>query len=247
MGKRNHVFWAMFVCFFGFMAVLFGNTTNAARTEADLSKLARAVLLHNGTIIEWSLHTRETVYLSTQKEWLKKKEELEDQFPELNWTMSNETGTAALVGYADRGTFSETIKLISTDKIRQSPSYLFYEVKGKKWDSASSDMISAHMAPRIQELFDKDPAIFSCIKGEFNVELNEVMRLSLDPILHALQANESESIKERDFYSISAYSPQLSQTLSFTNKKMNMQIGLRDNGTGTTAFVIGTPILTIEY
>ncbi|MFK4998774.1 YwmB family TATA-box binding protein [Bacillus sp. N9] len=55
-------------------------------------------------------------------------------------------------------------------------------------------------------------------------------------------------MKESDFYSISAKSLRLNQPIAFTENGLNMQIGLRKTGSGSrTSFVIGTPILTIEY
>lgn len=67
-------------------------------------------------------------------------------------------------------------------------------------------------------------------------------------MMTALNAKETEALKEDDLYSISAYSKQFSQSLPLKEKRMNLQIGLREEQLdANTSFVIGTPIITVEY
>ena len=67
-------------------------------------------------------------------------------------------------------------------------------------------------------------------------KLNEFLDFNLEGFLQTLQAKEIESLKEREFYSISAYSSLFVQTIHLTDQDMNMQIGLRKNrlGPGTS-------------
>ncbi|MCJ8007931.1 YwmB family TATA-box binding protein [Lederbergia wuyishanensis] len=228
----------------GFILIFIGNNTIAAPQSTDLDELVQIIGKHHGNIIEWSLYARERVYLLSEEDWLEKKEKLADQFPNMKWQLSNTNGTYSIDGFVDYGKFSETIQILSTDNNRQTTSYLVYEAKGKDWSPFSAEITRK----TVLKLFEGNPKLFSCIKGEFSEELNEFVDLSLDGLLHSLHANEVESVKEQEFYSISAYSSLFAQTLFFTNKQMNMQIGLRKNemGQGTT-IVVGTPILTIEY
>lgn len=123
-----------------------------------------------------------------------------------------------------------------------------YETKGTSWNQDVAKSIHKQSSSAMKLLFDKKPVIFSCIKGEFNENFHEFTHQSLNGLLQSFQAEEIDSLKERDFYSISAKSSLFAQTLSFTENKMNIQIGLRKNALGPgTTFVIGTPILTIEY
>ncbi|MCR2821380.1 YwmB family TATA-box binding protein [Lederbergia panacisoli] len=229
---------------FGFIFTLIGNNTIAAPVSTDIQNLAQTIDKHQGNIIEWSLYARESVYLPTEEERLSKKHELEKQFPDMEW----KAGTDSIIGKRDHGIFSETIQILSTDNNRHLSSYIVYEAKGENWDSKHVNFINDIAEKTVLNLFNGNPILFSCIKGEFSEELNEFVDHSLDGLLQSLHASEVESVKEQEFYSMSAFSSLFAQTLSFTNKQMNMQIGLRKNemGPGTTV-VVGTPILTIEY
>ncbi|MBS4178068.1 YwmB family TATA-box binding protein [Lederbergia citrea] len=249
MKNRQFFILVQLILSFGFIIIFIGNNTNAAQISTDVDKLAQLIKSHNGAIIEWSLYARESVYLSSKDEWLTKGQQLEEQYPDMQWSTSFATDTVSIIGYIDHGAFSETIKIISTDKNRQSSSYIIYEAKGSSWDTKeTANQVAQAVNPKVDALFDKKPIIFSCIKGEFSEELNEFRRFSLDGFLQSLQAKEIESVKEGDFYSLSGYSSLFAQSLSLPNQQMNMQIGLRKNemGPGTT-IVVGTPILTIEY
>lgn len=233
----------------GLMLVVIGNNTNATQMFTDLETLIQNVEQYDGKIIEWSLYAREPVYLSTKEEWLTKKQSLEEQFPNMEWKMSNKADTASIIGFIDHGTFNETIQVLTSfDKNRQLSSYVSYEVKGAYWNLNVENNVAFISNEKIMHLFNKKPIIFSCIKGEFNEELDQVKNDSLDGLLKTFQAKPVESVEEREFSSISAYSSLFAQSLSFTNKQMNMQIGLRKNEMGAgTIIVVGTPILTIEY
>ncbi|MBS4206786.1 YwmB family TATA-box binding protein [Bacillus sp. FJAT-50079] len=244
MMKKYRFTWVQLLLISSFVVIFLGNSSSNAKHEKDIDTLISHIEQQNGTKIEWSLYAREPVYLRTTREWLRKKEWLEKQFPHMNWFMSNDAGIDVFVGQQNHGLFSETIKFISTDQNRQNSSYVVYEVGGTSWDQT----VSNHTEDKVGRLFDKEPVIFSCIKGEFNEDFETFIHHSLDGLLQAFQAEEIEALKESDFYSISAKSSQLNEPISFTENGMNMQIGLRKTGSGSrTSFVIGTPILTIEY
>jgi len=240
---------AQFILIIGFIIMVNGNNTNANQKAIDIKKMAKVIDENNGTIIEWSLYARDSVYFPLSgNEWLTQKDKLEDQFPTMKWTAFTESGKDSIVGFIDHGPFSETIKMLSIDKNGQTSTYVIYEARGADWNSDIANSLSELSNDKIDLLFEGKPVIFSCIKGEFNEELNEFLHLSLDEFLHTLQATEIESVKEREFYSISVYTSLFAQILSLPNTKMNMQIGLRKNEMGTgTIFVVGTPIITIEY
>src|SRR5690606_20893047 len=128
-----------------------------------------------GSKIEWSLYARESVYIQTSQEWLRKKEWLEKLFPDMNWTLSNDAGTKIFTGQMNDELFSETIKLITTDKNRQSASYIIYTVAGTNWNQE----VSKYTTATIDTLFDEKPVLFSCIKGEFNEGFHDFIQHSL--------------------------------------------------------------------
>ena len=92
-----------------------------------------------------------------------------------------------------------------------------------------------------------EPDVFSCIKGVFIEGFAEASKYTMDEIIYKLQAMEMESLREENFISISAYSPSFTHAIPLEENEMNVQLALRQMNEGETEFIIGTPILVIEY
>lgn len=246
--KKNKLMLILFIFLLGFMYIFIGNKTNAANFSTDLTVMADKVEKQNAKITEWSLYTRETIEFSSQKEWLKKVDSLKKQFSNLSWEFRNGQDTLMAVGTLKHKKYVETIKIMSTPINGKFQSYLIYEVNGSSWNDQFSNKLDKIIGGKLGVLYSHKPVIFSCIKGEFNDKIDKVLSSNVEKLLTSLKAEEKEALKEKDFDSISAYSPLLSQSIPTKNTQMNMQIGVRKNGLGAkTTFVIGTPIITIEY
>lgn len=241
MKKQLSFIFLQILFMIGLAASFIGNSTNAAyQRYADMDVLVRGVSEHNGKVIEWSLHTRETIDVFPGDDFI---HTLRRQFPEWDWTFSSGNGLDNATGYKDHGDFLEMIKVISMGN-DNSFFHISYEIKGKEWNGRIAGKAGAIIQSRQETLFKNDPVVFSCIKGVFN----ENDRDLANQLLLFFHAKEIEALKEKDFYSISANSSLFSQSISLTEQEMNLQIGLRNNEKGKgTSFVIGTPILTNEY
>lgn len=220
---------------FCFILIFNGNKLSAKTNIEDLQQLASSVKKADGTIIEWSLYARESVQVLNVDQYIL-------QYPEMEWTV----GEDSLIGTLNTGTYSETIQIMNNQ--HNNTPFISYELSGTDWDEDTGLQASETASHRMKTLFNGEPTLFSCIKGEFNHKIDEFTEQSLNTFMQSLQAKEIESITEHNFRSISAYSSLFTQTLALTEQQMNIQLGLRnselDNG---TIFVIGTPILTIEY
>ncbi|MBO1004783.1 YwmB family TATA-box binding protein [Pseudogracilibacillus auburnensis] len=233
----------LYMIVFCFIVIFIGNNTNATQTSPDIQKLAQAIEEQHGKIIGWSLYAREYVQLPTEKAKRQKRQQLQRDFSEMEWTTTDHQLSAV----NNEATYSETITFISDDENLQA-SYIVYELKGSDWDAQEIIRLSTLAKDKYDVLFTHNPVIFSCIKGEFNEKLADFVNLPLKNVLQSLQAKEVEAVKEDDFYSLSAYSSLFEQDLLLPQHKMNVQIGLRQKGRGAgTTLVVGTPILTIEY
>ncbi|WP_158598301.1 YwmB family TATA-box binding protein [Falsibacillus albus] len=235
----------------GFIYFLLGNTTtNAAKQGIDLWRMAEAVQHDNGKVIEWSLHTRETLNIENAGQFRAKMEKLQETFPQWDWKQDEKKDRFAAVGtsVSANSNFHEKIQLLSTLKNGQRFSYILYEVSGQNWSKEEAQLIKEKFPKQLALIYKEKPVIFSCIKGEFNDKIDHVLSKYASDMLKEFHAEEKESLKEKDFYSVSAYSPDFTQAVPLRNTEMNVQIGLRKSGMGAkTTIVIGTPILTIEY
>ncbi|MBM7585274.1 hypothetical protein JOC86_001816 [Bacillus pakistanensis] len=226
----------------------YGNNTTAANQQLEIEKLVEAVEKSDGDIIEWSLYARENLDFSTSKGFASYYENMRAKYPDFQWTHTKSNEDIVIKGLQKHQDGEESIKLISTDKNGQKSSYLIYEFRGSGWNSKKAQSVRKHFLPKLEEIFNGEPLIFSCIEGEFSDTLDEVLSKRASKLLNDLGAKEVESLKEENFISISAYSKEFKHSVPTENNLMNMQLGLRDEGMGAkTTFVIGTPIITIEY
>lgn len=240
MRKEHFFIFFQMMVMISLIASFIGNNTNAANPlYSDMDQLARGISKKSGTIIEWSLYTREMIDLSKKDQFI---HNLRSQFPEWGWTVSSSKDLDNVTGRMDHDNFRETIKVVTMEK-DGGPSYISYEMTGKVWNARISRKTEKILQSRIDELFKSDMFVFSCIKGVFNEDDGNLT----NDLLRFFHAEEKEALKEKDFYSISANSSLFSQSISLTKHEMNLQIALRKNETGSTSFVIGTPILTNEY
>ncbi|MGI8350966.1 YwmB family TATA-box binding protein [Niallia circulans] len=235
----------------GLAYLTIGNNITIARTKSDLITINEILQKQeNVTINEWSLHARERLENVTSIEDAKAyQSELKTVFPNGDWveTKNHQSWQAKMV-LKSSGQTEESIILttsLTTDNVQ---SYIMYEVRGKKLADKEMKRLDMEINKKISDIFRGKPTIFSCIKGEFSDKMNETLPYKVNHLLDAFQAKKVEALEEDDFISTSAYTPLFEERIDNSEKEMNVQIGLRtqDMG-GKTTFVVGTPIITIEY
>ncbi|WP_051348818.1 YwmB family TATA-box binding protein [Peribacillus kribbensis] len=246
--KYIHIF--IYTLLIGFISLMIGKTTIIAKNDSDLARMVE-VLKHEKEmkIKEWSVFARESdLSIDSKSKFYKKTAELKAKYPDFSWSFDPEERalTAAGVKNNRESGLKETIKVMMPLSKKDPVSYMLYEVKGEKWSGQYSGYLSKDFQLRINDIFRGNPSIFTCIKGEINGNIDEVLSFYVKKMITAFNADEIESIKEKDFLSISAHTKLFSQTLP--NEDMNLQLATRREGLGgKTTFVVGTPIITFEY
>lgn len=218
--------------------ITYTNETNENRM-IDLEQLTSVVQDTNGMINEWSLYAREPIELSTNKQVIEKAKWLQKQFPEMNWSKTETNQSVKWMGQLTTAEEIETITLIYS---KNEQSFLLYQLEGQGHPSKN-----VYDAKKMNTLFMTEPTVFSCIKGVFIEGFAEASKYTMDEIIYKLQAMEMESLREETFISISAYSPSFTHAIPLKEDEMNVQLALRQTNEGETEFIIGTPILVIEY
>ncbi len=91
--------------------------------------------------------------------------------------------------------------------------------------------------------------INTCIQGNINDKLSSANQLVLiDEILHNIRADEIEKLDTELLKSISAFTPDISNSIMTGEKMMNIQVATHyDNVKQKTILTMGTPIIVIEY
>ncbi|MGN7399365.1 YwmB family TATA-box binding protein [Cytobacillus praedii] len=246
MKKTKKIF--AIVVLIGFMLVNLGNKTTVADGELDLLKIASVLQDENILISEWSLHAREKMEMLDEAEIKEYTKELQQQFPNWEWSVQSSVGHSEAVAVLKHGNKTETIKILSTPIKDQYQTYVIYEVKGQGWNQKVQENLPKRIADRITDIFRGNATTFSCIKGEFNDKIDKTLPLEIKHLLAVFKAKEVEALKEDAFISSSAYSTMFSESVEAGEKEMNVQLGIRNQGMGgKTTIVVGTPIITIEY
>lgn len=239
-----------YILFIGFIGFMFGNSTIVAKSKADIVVMTEIIQQEKNIKIEnWSVYAREkNTEIKDENDFNNAVKKISEVFPKSQWKIEKQTNEMkALAVFKNPETgLTESINLMASLDKAEPISYIVYEVKGNKWENRYSAFFENAFQNRKKDIFRGNPSIFSCIKGVFNDNIDTVLRTETARLLDLFQAEEIESIKERNFISVSANTALFNQTL--TNKQLNLQLALRTEGLGgRTAFTVGTPIITFEY
>jgi hypothetical protein len=122
--------------------------------------------------------------------------------------------------------------------------YHSYEIKGDSWNQDIREYVDAILEKNINE-----NEVFYTLTGTMK-EKNELdLRDQASMLLSKFSGTKVEGLIEDDFIAISAYSKHLdSNFLKVNKKRINLQIGLRENkNTNLINVTMGTPIIISEY
>ncbi len=244
---KKIVIYIIIFIILGFSFISNGNMTRAAHFHQDLLTLLQAASNSEAKIVEWSLYAREKKTLDNgETEQLIRT--LHHEFPHMKWSQIQTNENNELYGEQVENGVSEKLKFVSTHTKGLTTSYLFYEVHANHYDSNQQRFLEKSYPTKIEMIFDKKPQIFSCIKGTFSGKTDEFSNGKAAELLDKLHATKRESLTEERFISISAYTTEMKSYVPLDNGKMNVQLSLRKKALGEeTTFVLGTPIITIEY
>lgn len=246
--KRNRKF-VLFVIFL--MVVLMGNQTTEAKVDLDLVKIGSIFKTEDILLNEWSLYAREhLVDLKSEKEVQAYAQELQNEFPEWDWTVKNTSQKWEVTAVSPTSKHhKETLQLMSTHTKQPVDAYIVYRVSGNEWNQKTESFFTTdQFKKRLTDIFRGEPTIFSCMKGEVGGKMDKALSVKAKKLLSVFHAREIEALKEERFMSVSAFSPLFSGSIENEKNNMNLQIGIRSDGLGTkTTIVVGTPIITVEY
>ncbi|PKG22819.1 hypothetical protein CWS01_15200 [Niallia nealsonii] len=235
----------------GLSALVIGNNITNAEEQLDLFTINDYLKKEkNITINEWSLYAREKLEnAQTYADTREYQTALNKKFPELKWQESKSEQSKGLHAIiSSNETVEKTITISTSLTTKPSQTYVIYEVKGKDLTEIRKKEIKKEMQANISAIFQEKPTIFSCIKGEFNDKINEALPYYVNHFLKLFQAKQIEALEEDEFISASAYSPVFKEEINNGNQAINVQVGIRKQGMGgKTTFIVGTPIITIEY
>lgn len=247
-GRKMKKTWVTMLIFLIFAI---GHFSKAQEIEPikEIKTIASVLQQNGASINEWTIYTREYAQIiEDHSAFIKKVDEWKRTFPMFQWTMETDRHVQRATGIYEHSSMQEKIQLVTTVANEKPQTYILYELKGFGWSETVQKNIGQLISQRSSQLFMKQPAFFSCVKGEFNGKMKGVLLKQAYHLLHAFNASPVEALEEETFVSVSAYTGQWENVLPTNTHPMNIQLALRKTGLGgRTTVVVGTPIITIEY
>ncbi|MEH7250242.1 YwmB family TATA-box binding protein [Neobacillus niacini] len=247
MKRNTKVLFGISMIIVSLMVVL-GSRLTAASGELDLVKIADAFQTGDILLEEWSFYAREhLVDLNTEKEVQEYVKELQQKFPDWDWSTSETSEKWEVTAVSPTSKHhTEMLQVMATHTKQPVNAYIVYRVSGNEWNKEmESFFTNAPFKNRLSDIFRGNPTIFSGIKGSISDKMDLALPTIATGFLEIFNAKEIEALKEDNFMSVSAESPMFSDSIA---QGMNLQIGIRSEGLGAkTTIVVGTPIITIEY
>lgn len=230
--------------------VMYGSLESSATGNRPIDDMVKVFEKNNINIDEWSLYAKESIHtVHDYNDFLQlvqlKQKQTENSF---DWTISKENDKWTATGVRRDTDMVETIKILSTPINQKSHTYLVYDAKGEQLNRDLMDSFYHSFVSTMNDIFQENPTIFTCLKGEYSDRIEGVLYNQVDYLLEEFNADEIEATKEETFVSVSAYTDNWKNDIPTLNEKMNIQIALRKSGLGAkTTIVVGTPIITSEY
>ncbi|MFS0774741.1 YwmB family TATA-box binding protein [Neobacillus sp. 3P2-tot-E-2] len=245
--KTKVLFSISLMMMVGLMAVL-GSRLAAASSDLDLEKIADAFQTEDILLEEWSFYAREhLVDLTTEKEVQEYVKELQQKFPDWDWSRSATSDKWEVTAVSPTSKHhTEMLQIMTTHTKQPVNAYIVYRVSGNEWNKEMESFFTKDQVKnRLSDIFRGNPTIFSGMKGSISDKMDKAVPTIASDLMEIFDAKEIEALKEDNFMSVSANSPRLTHSIA---RDMNLQIGIRSEGLGgKTTIVVGTPIITIEY
>jgi hypothetical protein len=202
-------------------------------------------------IKQWSLYAKNDIgFVSNFNGYVLLVESLQAKSPELRWekvVKSDEYWSVA--GYSTNSFgIKEKVSVFAYPHKNSYRTYIIYEIEGADWNLKEWDTYRPTYSEKVQLLLGNNPTIYTCVTGEKDDRMGIVLQKLAKQLVQSFDAAMIEAINEETFLSLSAYTDEWEHSIQTNQHKMNLQVGLRNNGIGgKTTITIGTPIITTEY
>ena len=250
MSKRFYLQMSVCTLFFIFI-LIFSGKANSVTNDSDLNKMMDIISKHNGNIEEWSVLAREELELNfSYADFEKVAKQWQKEIPDFIWEKQVSQDRLILTGKSSDQSLPYTEKIQLTTELngKNIQGFILYEIKGSEWNEKVSHLVDERQEYFLPKFFHKSPSFFSCIKGEFNDMIDESLLEKSMTIIHDFNGKMIENLVEKNFVSLTVDSPLFTKEIHTEAETYDLQISLRKiTREDKTIFVIGTPILTIEY
>ena len=232
-----------------FIHMISGNQAKVAN-QTDLNKIMDVITEHHGIVHEWSVLAREELKAGTTIAELERMAKKWQQlWPQFAWKQEIIGDKWYFTGILTDPAlqYAEKLQIAANLMNETAEGFILYEINGTEWNHNVKQIADEMLLNRLSKTFHKQPTIFSCIEGEFDAIISNIAQKSKQ-LNETVNGKIIEKLEENNFISLTIESPLFYDGIPSDKGTINLQFALRKNDKdSTTTFVIGTPILTIEY
>ncbi|MGM9986894.1 MAG: YwmB family TATA-box binding protein [Bacillaceae bacterium] len=217
-----------------------------AKSEPTIKEIVMKMEQQNIEIEGWSLYAKQGLLdISTVAQYEAYVEKIKGVYPNAIWVNAEQAEAVKTVGTY---TFENVdVRIVLNYIKKENKTLVSIQFTGQSWDEKLYEKQNEWIEVQTVKILKNKPVFFTCVKGQFNGNLNTTLQKNVENILTIFTAEEIERAEEDTFLSVSAYTEQWKAELPIQQSKMNMQIALREIENNNVAIVIGTPIITMEY
>lgn len=230
-----------------FVISFFINEAKALDNENELIQITEIAKQKNIKIDKWSMFIKEpSIEYANTIDFKKRIMEIKNVETGFNWTKTQfKEDHYKIIGEKKSSNFDIDEKILIIyfplkDKYNLS---ITYDIKGSNWDKKKWAKISNQYKSKIE-----DNSVFYTVEG--TTSINEPIYTEATDLLKSFSGKKVQSLNEKNFVSLSAYTDQLKTKLPLGNNQfMNLHIAYRNSNDSNKNIkvTIGTPIITSEY
>ncbi|WP_332630042.1 YwmB family TATA-box binding protein [Halalkalibacter flavus] len=232
------------------LSAIFGlYKTQAVSSDTDqlheLKEIMEVVTEENMNIRDWTVYSKqEQTKVKNAKEFDRFIVNLKDDYRDFKWVeeeVRNGEYRKIVGTKSNKETIAaERIVVTAHESLDQQMVSMTYQITGDKWCEEMFEVINQKVIGN-----DHYVTVRTTMDREEDQELDHVA----SNLVESFSGEVKEGLVESHFVSVSAYTAYWGSGIAINDsEQINMQIGVRDVGNGSSVDVtIGTPIITAEY
>ncbi|RYL93988.1 YwmB family TATA-box binding protein [Sporolactobacillus sp. THM19-2] len=225
----------------------------AESVKKDIDPIDRVALFaetldRQATVTGWNVYAREQqADLMTETEFAQRIEQIREKEPEYAWHMEKKQhGVISWTGSKEKSGLKTRVSYMAWPAGKLYRIGIIYQSGAGAFSRPQWTEQERNIRDDITKIFLSQGHIFSCVRAYSNDKMESGLREAGNDFLRTFSAGATEAFYEKTFVSISAYTRAWNDSINSGNKKMNIQVALRDDR-DRTVITVGTPIITQEY
>ncbi|MCO7176326.1 YwmB family TATA-box binding protein [Sporolactobacillus kofuensis] len=225
-------------------------SNNAYANDLDrIPAYVKALEQRHATVEQWIIYARENQSaLVTEQQFIRETEHKKSQLHGYKWfVLQPNKGVIGWKGVKKLSNHVEVrISYVAYPEENNYQTVTLYQVVGKSFNQENWPTMRKKITTDLEQIFHNQEHIYTCVKANRSAKMKLGLIEEGNRYIKLFSGAPVERLQEKTFVSISAYTKIWNNAIYTGNKKMNIQVALRNDG-DQTIIALGSPIITVEY